>query len=63
MEEISYTHPHHAIFTDCRAACPEAFVVVEMWDLVAPELGHVETLGVPDVCLEPDMCSLSSLIF
>lgn len=41
----------------------EAFIIGIVRQLVAPELSHVEALGVPDMSLKPHGCELTSVVF
>lgn len=40
----------------------EAFIVRIVRQLVAPQLSHVEALGMPDMSLKPQGCELTSVV-
>ena len=52
------TYPQHALLDTGTVACTVTLIIWKVCQFVAPFLQHVESLGMPDMCLQPNMLPL-----
>lgn len=56
---MTSVHLQQAVAAHCPVARPVAFVSGSIPEAVAPLFNHVEALGMPNVCLQPNVLPLS----
>ena len=55
-------HLQQTVVSGSAVTCPEALVTGVQRKAVAPCSGHLETLSMPDMCLQPSIVSLPALV-